>query len=460
MNNKIKYELDYGVDYSDYSDDNSVNSDDNENKDDIFFSSKIFNFPEGTISEYDFYENILSQLRELCCDEYYEYFEFIDIKLIKSISTFLGKNILVDLLFGCGVNNSIKSFEYLIKKFDIIINSYFEIDINSIKKTYEHLFEYDNDPIYYKIIGTYGKNDSVRYWKSNFKKYVFEHYQLKQCQLILLVKDLYWDRDLELIKNIYSKFDISGNKVFKKLFGELKSQIQDSYLQNQYEVAKFLTEFYKELIDKQNILDIMKNIFLSNYIRRKKIYTKKNRNKVLNFLFDTFHNIIDDKMINSVMINCVDIEILKWIETKKINVEISTWFQILASLLGLSNCINFDSFDNFDIFDVFYYVVKKILNYNNDVYNNKNTINWNNLYDKYKFKNNVLINYLIETELIEIKFELDNNAFLIHKNYYDLLQNKKIFKERKKFIEYYYSFYEKKLLKQQKLSSKYKQIIL
>lgn len=393
---------------------------------------KIISCPYYLIDFDNSSRQILVQLRELCCDEYYEYLDLIDIEIIKKLSRMLGKNIMLDLISSCGSNGSIKAFKFLIKKFNIVVEDDFMFNLESImfiytcKKKSNFILINDRD---------------IKYWKSTFKKYIFDNYKVNENELIILVKDMIWDKDIELIKEIYEKLNILSNNNTKSLFKKLKVQLFNAYYQYQYQVVKFLTEFYFNCIDHKEANDILSNIFKNNV---GKIYTTKNKIKVLDFIFDyvfvNFSDIDRNVIINKSLENCLDLELFEWVEKKKINVNNKTWIRILKNMFGT----NIKS-DN--LFDVFYFVVKKITN-------SGIKINWNEYYSGYKYTyNNQLIKYLIDMD--EIQIDLDD--YSSNSNYYEYYQIKSTFESRKKYIENYYSTYQKKMISENKL---FGQIIL
>ena len=66
---------------------------------------------------------------------------------------------------------------------------------------------------------------------------------------------------------------------------------------------------------------------------------------------------------------------------------------------------------------------------------------WNEYYSDYKYTyNNQLIKYLID--IGEIQIDLDD--YSSNSNYYKYYQTKLTFESRKKYIENYYSTYQKK----------------
>ena len=199
-------------------------------------------------------EQILDQLRELCCDEYYEYLELINIEIIKKISKNIGCNIIISLILSCANNGSIKAFEFLIKKFNIVVKNNFLFDFESIKNIY---FSKRNLTNYDLILNN---DDKSKYWRCKFKKYILDNYNLDEEQLIIIVKDMYWDNQFELIKEIYYKLNTSPDNI-KLLFDKLKTQLYNSCHYNQYETVKFLIGVYYNCIDNYIIDCIMLNIF-------------------------------------------------------------------------------------------------------------------------------------------------------------------------------------------------------
>jgi hypothetical protein len=393
---------------------------------------KIISCPYYLIDFDNSDQQILTQLRELCCDEYYEYMDFIDIEIIKKISYFLGRNVILDLFSSCGSNGSIKAFNFLIKKFNIVIKNDFTFDLQSI----EYIYTCVKNSNFILI-----NDKDNKYWKSIFKKYIFDNYNIGENELVKLVKDMIWDKDIKLIKEIYSKLNILSNNNTKSLFEKLKTQLFNVYNQYQYQVAKFLTEFYFNYIDHKEANDIISNIF--KYTMGKK-YTTKNKIKVLDFIFDyvivNFSDVNKNDIMNNSLQNCLDLELFEWVERKKINVDIKTWKYILKNMFA--NNIKSDN-----LFDIFYFVVKKNMNLNNK-------INWNDYYSDYKYTyNNKLIKYLID--MGEIQIDLDD--FSSNSNYYEYYQTKSTFESRKKYIENYYSDYQKKKILENKST---RQIIL
>lgn len=367
----------------------------------------------------------LFQLRELCCDEYYEYLDLVNIKIIKKLSKMLRKNILIDLILSCGSNGSIKAFEYLIKKFNIIIGNDFIFDFESIKNILSYN-QYDFNK--YNLIIIHDKY--IKYWKNEFKKYIINNYDLDKQRLIILVKDLIWNKNLELVKEIYSKLNVSSDNI-KLLFEKLKMQLFNSCFQNQHKILKFLIGIFCNCIDDKIINDMMTNIFEYRYVKK---YTTQNRIIMLDFIFDNFSNKIEGNLINNSLKQCLDLELFEWIDKKKISINDKVWKNILSHLFANYRLEN--------LFDVFYYVVKKIMKF-------KSKIDWNDYYFNYKYTyDNKLIKYLIDIGEIHI----DLNDYSSNSNYYEYYQTKFIFEERKKYIEYYNSIYQKKLMVKNKLN--------
>ena len=148
---------------------------------------------------------------------------------------------------------------------------------------------------------------------------------------------------------------------------------------------------------------------------------------MLEFIFDNFSNQIKDKIINRWVKECLDLELLKWIESKKIEIYDDVWEKILSNLFQFN-------LETDNLFEIFYYVVKKIIK-------SGKKIDWNNYYSRYKFnKGNELIKYLIDIGEIHI----DLNDYSSNSNYYEYYKIRSTFVERKKYIENYYSAYQKK----------------
>ncbi len=371
---------------------------------------------------------IIKELRELCCDEYYEYMELIDTEIIKKISTKLsGGKIISELISSCGNSGSIKAFEYLVKRFGIVI---------------QPNLSYKTELIYEKrgpVDLTQQHSIKFSYWKSNFKKYLIDKYNLDVNVILQIISTVYFNKDLDFVKDIYeNKLDFINDS--KNICNKLLSQFKLACTQNQINIVKFLIPYHKKYITEFTLKDIFLTITMFRTESRfAKIYNRNDKINVLELLYNNFTNIINNEFINNILMATAsnNFELLNWIEDKKFIINEKTWLTLLNKVC--SQVINKNEIiDEKQIFKLFYYLVGKV-----QMTKELNNKDWEEIYQAIKYSpNNIIIKYLIDIGIVKV----DSYGEL----YWDYYQNKITFDQRKKYIEYYHLKYEKKSLPKDK----------
>lgn len=430
--------------------------------------------------------DFLHQIGELCCDEYYQFIDLIDLRLFKFMSKYCSTNILAYLFNACGCNDSVLSFEYLKNKFNVKINKNFIMVNHTLYcSELERLYQI------YDLIENVDKCNVNEYWKSKFVQYIIDNYELSPLKLMMIVKNLYLNKDLLLIKNIHKNFK-TAIEIENVFHNAVKNQLTFSCLYNQFDVANFLIVHYKKNINciyvdfiLEKLFDHYKNATTATHIHN----YNNNRNNfmfldydinndddhefndsydnvffALNFFINKFKHLINETTINNwlVTMKIQQIEhpsylkLLKFIETNFV-VNVNTYKHTLMVL--------FES--EIDVLDVFYYIVNKIqfkksnkktysfgLSSLYHTWNPYYEISWNYYYNRCKnISNSFLIKYLIDIDQIQIdldndildKFGRNTNAYTNNKKYYFELKYKQTLEKRKKYVEYHCTKYKSKL---------------
>lgn len=176
--------------------------------------------------------HIKEVFEELCCDEYYVYFNEIDYEfmLFASKAQCCTMQELVNgLLWNCASNGSIDAFEYILSKYG------------------------RNDCLEHFIISI----DSNGYYNYKFIKYLYEKYpNMTHCAKIHILKRFFFNKHIDLIKSIFNNCGVltwslgcGHNWVqAKKYLNWVLDYLCTVLHYTQYDVSKYLFDEHKNLL--------------------------------------------------------------------------------------------------------------------------------------------------------------------------------------------------------------------
>jgi hypothetical protein len=342
---------------------------------------KEYLFPD--ISSLD---SIKKSLSELCCDEYYEYLEEIDDEIYK----YIGNNIKYVLLFSSLKNNSIKSFEYIIKKFEIKIDKNFNIFHNN------------------KKIKNLPFDGELSNLKNNFTEYILDNYDA--TDKVDRNTNLYLNRDYDLIKKIKKKTEVlTENDEYRLL---------DACSHNQIKIIKYYIEEQNMKID----VMLLKAILLRILVKYNSFTLNQNyKMYTIEYFYKRFPLLFTADLINKLLktSKCKDIMYYKWFEEKNIILEQNI---LLRQLYFVFTETKID-------YELLFWLYKRI--------SDKDKIDYIKIFTSCKtYGNDDICEYLIDTNKIgsELFENLHYNDSM--KEYYEY---RKVIDYRKEFVEYHYN---------------------
>lgn len=278
----------------------------------------------------DRYMHLYTVLEELCCDEYYIYFDEISNEFVKFFTKKCYKDnleLVVQLLTMCFSNNSILAFEHLLDKFKSIIT--FDIFLECIQ----------------------GMNPKIKSGSRYMQKLEINHkfikYMLdtnpKFLSSNLLVKNLmykcYFNKHVETLKLLHENCTFftdhlkndnaisSAGEHITSLFTLLR--IACSF--TQFQVVKFILEKNKNIIDyvlqnkianDENIKEFVRELRYCIqqlcYSVEKPVYNVDMICKILDLLFETFGYNVFASLMKDIQFVCYDWNVLKWFKDKNL----------------------------------------------------------------------------------------------------------------------------------------------
>lgn len=346
---------------------------------------------------------IKQDLYDLCCDEYYRYFDIIDDKII-----FIMK---YDLLISCGYSGSIDAFEYLKNRFKINISNNLLID--------------DKDNYILKKILKYNL-------KTEFYRYIIQNYELNIIDLLEIFPKIYFNKDIDFIIELHNKIDhyisIHGLEHIENEYNKnITLQFSNSLIHNQIYIILFLICKVKNKIFLNS--ETFKNILNNKFSYYENIYNLNDFNNTLDIIILYFNNFINSNTFNNAKYLIYNKNIYSHLQNYGIYFEQKILINHLYYLKNVAVRRN--------------KISKKIINsiinticwiYCNIV--NKNDINHKLLLiDNFKLNN---INQCIIDNNPNINLDYSKTI------YYEYYIYKKVCENRKKYIEFYNKIYLKK----------------
>lgn len=382
---------------------------------------------------------------ELCCDEYVEYLDYLP-HLIKSRTPLLYK-----CLSKCIENNSIIAFEKIMKIF-----GFSEVSkMNYLKKL---------------NLGALVNCDDIIL-------YIINNYTLHFATLLHILEKFYFNKQLNIIKIIFSKMNID-NKKFVNHFNSFSRYVEKVCANSQIEVLRYifnelkiyfflrsvcielkihftpkskryifndqndaLTRIIKETVHfayHKQIYNINKNIDIVNFFAQ--IYGNKKIYDTIAKLVSTITNL--NLHMTSISFLCLDDDFCNWIDDNHYSDDHGKmWINIfkgfVCTIVEKTNVISngkWCSVTKSLIFYWFHFFIGKIFHFNTTIDKNMiaTLIDWNELYKHIHgyqtYGSKILRKYFIDLNLVD-----PNNLIFYDREYYDYLQ---LVANRSKFINY------------------------
>jgi hypothetical protein len=373
--------------------------------------------PELVIPNYLFRDitnpdKIWEDLYDLCCDEYYKYFDIIDKKIL-NINHISNLNLRCNLLVSCGYTASIEAFEYLNKKLKINIS--------------DNLLINGNDDYILKKILKYNL-------KTEFYRYIINNYNLNIYFILELCSKIYFNSDIDFVIELHNKIDEfiekNGYELIKNEYIlHIKIQFTNAFIHNQIFVILFLICKVKNILLLNS--ETLQTILLKKFTSYLPTYNNKDMYDTLDIINLYFTNHFDSNIFNNKKIIFYDKNIYYYLQNKGIFFEQSLLVSQLYQLVNLTYQRQIHQFIKTNIDSM----IKTIC----WIYCN---INDKKLLNHYRlFINNDELNDINQC-ILDTNFKID----LEYSNtlYYEYYIYKKICNSRKKYIEFYNKIYFKK----------------